>query len=103
MKITVLIKEGDGARLIDGIRLALGLSIDHRISLLISENGAQAISNAMKSPAFKTQFLESMELISKMSGILKTEQPIEGAEAIVSISKDDITKLLLSADSIIVF
>ena len=103
MKIAVLIKDGDGARLTDGIRLVLGLTIDHRVSLLITDKGSEAISNAMKSTAFKTQFLESMELISKMSGVMKTEKPIEGAGAIESISRDEFTKLLLTADSIIVF
>ena len=103
MKITVLIKDGDSARLTDGIRLVLGLTIDHRVSLLITDKGSEAISHAMKSPAFKTQFLESMELISKMSGIIKTEKPIEDAEAIETISRDDFTKLLLTADSIVVF
>ena len=71
--------------------------------MLITDKGSEAISNAMKSPAFKTQFLESLELISKMSGVMKTEKPIAGAEAIESISRDEFTKLLLTADSIVVF
>ncbi len=103
MKITFLIKDGNAARLTDGIRLILGLTINHRVSLLITDKGADAVSNAMKDNSFKTQFLELMELISKMSGIIRTEKPIADAEAIDIISKDDLTKFLLNADSIIVF
>jgi hypothetical protein len=103
MKITVLIKDGNAARLTDGIRLILGLTINHRVSLLITDKGADAVSIALQDTAFKNQFLESMELISKMSGIIRTEKPIKDVDAINSISKDDLTKFLLNADSIIVF
>ncbi len=103
MKITVLIKDGNAARLTDGIRLILGLTINHRVTLLITDKGADAVSSALKDTAFKTQFLESMELFSKMSGIMRTQKPIADVDAIESISMDDLTKYLLNADSIIVF
>jgi hypothetical protein len=103
MRITILIKEGNRARLLDGIRLVLGLTINHRVILLFTGKGADAISLAMSDETFKNKFLESMELISKMSGIIKTEKAINGADAIEIISKDKLTEFLLSADSIIVF
>ncbi|MGB9736146.1 MAG: hypothetical protein ACP5JP_07940 [bacterium] len=103
MKIAILIKEGNPPRLTDGIRLVLGLTINHRVSLLITESGAKAIAEAIKDESFKNKFLESMELISKMSGIIRTEKAIEGAEAIDVISQEALLKLLLSSDSIIVF
>ncbi len=103
MKITVLIKDGTKARLIDGIRLVLGLTIDHRMSLLITDKGAEALAASFGDAAFKQQFLESMELISKMSGVIRTEKPIAEVPAITTISRDELTKMLLNADSIIVF
>lgn len=103
MKITVLIKDGNISRITDAIRLVLGLTINHRLSLLITKKGADAVSKAMKDENFKNKFLESMELINKMSGIIRTEKSIEGAEAIDVISQDTLMKLLISADSIIVF
>ncbi len=103
MKITVLIKDGTTARLIDGIRLVLGLTIDHRMSLLITDKGADALAASLADAAFKQQFLESMELISKMSGVIRTEKPIAEVPAITTISRDELTKILLNADSIITF
>lgn len=103
MKITVLIKDGTKARLIDAVRLVLGLTIDHRMSLLITDKGADALAASLGDAAFKQQFLESMELISKMSGIIRTEKPIAEVPAITAISRDELTKILLNADSIIVF
>jgi hypothetical protein len=103
MNITVLIKDNDTARLNDGIRLALGLTINHRVSLLITGKGAGAFAAALKDDAFKKQFLETVELIKSMSGNIKTEKAIAGIDTINSISKDDLTNMLLESDSIITF
>ncbi|MCL4558820.1 MAG: hypothetical protein M1491_09415 [Deltaproteobacteria bacterium] len=103
MNITVLIKEGSTARLVDGIRLALGLTINHKISLLITEEGAGSISDALADGAFKKQFLESIGLITSMSGIVRTERAIAGVGPIELLSRDDLAKLVLGSDSIIVF
>lgn len=103
MKITVLIKEGNATRLNDGIRLALGLTINHKVSMLITDKGADALSTALKDDAFKKQFLDALELIKSMSGDIKTEKTIAGINTINSLSKDDLTNTLLESDSIITF
>ncbi len=103
MKLTVLIKDGNTARLSDGIRLALGLTINHKVSILITDKGADALSTALKDDAFKKQFMEALVLIKSMSGYIKTEKTIAGINTINSLSKDDLTNILLESDSIITF
>ncbi len=103
MNIAVLIKDNGTARLHDGIRLALGLTINHKISLLITARGADALSTALKDDAFRKQFLEAAELIHSMSGNMKTEKAVAGVDTITVISRDDLTKILLESDSIITF
>ncbi len=103
MNITVLIKDGNTARLNDGIRLALGLTIGHKVSLLITEKGADSLMGVLTDSAFKKQFLESIGLIIAMSGVVKTEKAMGDAGPIETISKDALTKILLDSDSIILF
>ncbi len=103
MKITILIKSGDTARLTDGVRLVLGLTINHRVSVLITGTGADAVARALEDKTFQGQFLESLELIAKMSGMIKMEKAIPGLDAIAVVSKETLTELLLQADSIIVW
>lgn len=103
MNITVLIKDNDAVRLHDGIRLALGLTINHKVSVLLTSRGADALASALQNDAFKKQFIEAEELIHSMSGTLRTEKAIAGADTLTVISRDNLADILLESDSIITF
>jgi len=103
MDIVVLIKSGNIQRLEDGIRLAIGLMINHKISILITDKGTEALSKALENDAFKTRFLESLDLIKAVPGIIKAVRPVNGINSIAVISLDELTAAVLNADSVVVW
>lgn len=103
MKIVVVIKEKNLERLKDGIRLALGLTINHRVSLVITGVSADIISGALNDHAFKASLEESIGLLNGMAGEVRSQKAITGIDKIGLISNEELINLTLNSDSVVVW